>query len=212
METFARAVAGSASVDLAAAAYCQLAIWKLSLGDRPRARESALKARPGKGTAAAALIARYLTEPPAGVAEWTARANRIFPDSGQQRTKNLALAYALLFAKEFQAAADTLENAYEHSAPDPQETLPVLLGWALMETGKIDRAARLLAHNPVPAAGADLLASLSFPRLFFLRGELAARQNKRDEANRNYRIFVTLSGPDPEIFEEEQRARHALGI
>jgi tetratricopeptide (TPR) repeat protein/TolB-like protein len=211
METFARTAAPTLSPDIAATAYCQLAIWSLELGDRTRARDFAVKSSSGKVTTGAAQIALFLTESVSGGDAWSSRADRVFPLPAQQRTKQGALAYALLFAQDFPGAVPLLLNSYEHSAPDPQETLPVLLAWAQIKSGNFDDAARLVAHNPVPTAGgSDLFTSLAFPRLLFLRAELAARQNKREEAERNYRLFLALSGPDAQIFGEEQRAREAL--
>jgi tetratricopeptide (TPR) repeat protein len=210
MESFARAAVSSPSPDVASAAYCQLAIWELALGDRSRARNFAMKAASTPRAGGAAAVAAYLTGEPGSAAEWSERASRMFPASGQQRAKNLTLAYALLLAREFQAAASTLQDVYQHSAPDPGEQVPVLLAWALEETGKSELAAPLLARNPVPNTGADVFSSLSFPRLFFLRAALAERQNKPDEAARNYRQFLTLSGPDAEIFGQEERARQLL--
>jgi tetratricopeptide (TPR) repeat protein/TolB-like protein len=210
LETFARTGTARHSPDTVALADAQLAVWMLELGNRTRARECAARAVSTKSVAA--LTARLLTESPAGVSEWTARVERDLPGAAEERIRNLVLAYALLFAKDFQAAMPLLKRAYEHSPPDPQETLPVLLAWALIETGHSVEAAPLIAGNPVPKpGGADLFASLSFPRLLFLRAEVLARREPHAEAQRYYRSFLTLSGPDPEIFGEEDRARQALG-
>ncbi len=57
------------------------------------------------------------------------------------------------------------------------------------------------------SAGPGTFSSLYFPRLFFLRGALLARDGHRAEAARNYQMFRTLSGPDSAIWGEEQRAR-----
>jgi hypothetical protein len=117
-----------------------------------------------------------------------------------------------LLSKEFKAAGPLLENTYTHSGPDPQETTPVLLAWARIENGATEKAAPLVARNPIlNAAQADLFTSLVFPRWLFLRAEVLARQGRNDDAGRNYRLFLTLSGPDPQIFGEEARARQALG-
>jgi len=44
-----------------------------------------------------------------------------------------------------------------------------------------------------------------------LRAEVLARQGRNDDAGGNYRLFLTLSGPDPQMFGEEARARQAPG-
>jgi predicted negative regulator of RcsB-dependent stress response len=125
--------------------------------------------------------------------------------------RKIVLAYALLLHKEFQAAEPILSDLYQHSAPEPQEILPVLLAWTKVETGHFDEAAPLLERNPVPSTSGDIFRSLAFPRLFYLRGAILEKQGRRDEAAKNYRLFLTLSGPDSQLFGEEAKARQALG-
>ena len=190
-------------------AYAQLAIWQLEMGDRAGAHDFAVKAM-SKTPPAAAAVALFLTQPVAAPSEWEARSRRLFSGAGQERARELVLSYALLFSKEFKAAEPLLENIYSHSGPEPQETMPVLLAWARIENGVTEKAAPLIAHNPIlNGAQADLLTSLVFPRWLFLRAEVLARQGRNDDAGRNYRLFLTLSGPDPQIFGEETRARQA---
>jgi len=120
------------------------------------------------------------------------------------------LSYALLLSKEFKAAEPLLENIYTNSGPEPHETTPVLLAWTRIENGATEKAATLVAHNPIlNAAQADLFTSLAFPRWLFLRAEVLAQEGRNDDAGRNYRLFLTLSGPDPQMFGEETRARQA---
>ena len=86
--------------------------------------------------------------------------------------------------------------------------LAVLLAWACEESGDWQRAEPLLRLTPLPqATGLPLFSSLYFPRLFFLRGAVLAREGHRAEAARYYQLFRTLSGPDSAIWGEEQRAR-----
>jgi len=63
-------------------------------------------------------------------------------------------------------------------------TIPVvLLAWARIENGVTEKAAPLIAHNPIlNGAQADLLTSLVFPRWLFLRAEVLARQGRNDGA------------------------------
>lgn len=209
LESVART--SSHSPDVAAHAYAQLAVWTLETGNRARAREFAIRAMSSRAVDAASLMVQLLTELTPGASPWTARLERAFPGAAQERLRNLVLAYALLFARDFQAVTPVLRQAYERSAPDPQQALPVLLAWALTETGHLDEAAPLVARSPVPrAGGADLFASLTFPRLVFLRAEVLAKQGRRVEAERHYQLFLTLAGPDAEMFGDENRARRAL--
>ena len=55
----------------------------------------------------------------------------------------------------------------------------------------------------------SLFAPFYFPRIYYLRGELAEKQGKPSEARANYRLFEQLSGPDPLIWGEEPRASRA---
>jgi hypothetical protein len=54
-----------------------------------------------------------------------------------------------------------------------------------------------------------MFAPFYFPRIYYLRGLLAEKEGKPDEARANYRLFRQLSGPDPLIWGEEQRALRA---
>lgn len=211
LESFAKTAPATTPAGLISQCYAQLAIWSLEMGENQRARDFAMKAAGGKSVTATAVVARLLAEPPTSVSEWTARIDRALPGAAQERARNLVLAYAFLFAKQFQAAVPLLKQAYERSSPEPAETLPVLLAWALVETGKVEDAAPLVARNPIPGAEAeDLLTSLSLPRLFYLRGEIQAKQGHTQQAQSNYNLFLTLSGPDVDRFGDEDRAREAL--
>jgi tetratricopeptide (TPR) repeat protein len=206
--------AGKDSADRASQAYCQLAVWSLCLGDRARARAFAGKAAASAGPASAGLAAvvRFLCDAPPSSAALTQQADRLFPDARLAIVKNLATTYALLFARDFTAAAPLLQDALDHSAPTPEESLPVLLAWTRIETKQGQEAARLLARYPAPnAAAVDVFKPLFYPRIFFLKAEVLRQSGQREEAAKNYRLFLQLSGPAAEIFGDEQRARDALG-
>ena len=209
MDTFTRNLPPDLAPVMAPEAYAQLAVWELELGDRVRARELALKAPSQRGSGAA-LMARFLTEPPARPAEWSATAAQTLPGAAQERARKLVLAYTLLLQKEWQAAQPLLLELYQHTAPDPTQILPVLLAWTYVETGRFEDAAPLVAANPVPHTAPEIFASLAFPRLLFLRAAVLAKQGRNAEAGRDYRLFLTLSGPDAKAFGEEAEARQAI--
>jgi hypothetical protein len=121
------------------------------------------------------------------------------------------LAYALLLHKEFQAAEPVLSDLYQHTPPDPSETLPVLLAWARVASGHPEQAAGLVERNPAPNVRPEIFGSLAFPRLLFLRAAVLEKQGRHEEAAANYRLFLTLSGPDAGTFGEEARARASVG-
>jgi tetratricopeptide (TPR) repeat protein len=209
METFVRSLP-AAFAAIAPQLYAQLTVWNLELGDQAHAREFGLKAASQGAVSVPALIARLLIEPAAPASEWTARAAQLLPGPEKERLRKIVLAYALVLHKEFQAAEPILSDLYQHSVPEPQEILPVLLAWTKVETGHFDQAAPLAERNPIPSTSGDIFMSLAYPRLFYLRGAILEKQGHRDEAAKNYRLFLTLSGPDALVFGEEAKARKAL--
>jgi len=193
--------------ELASGAHAELAIWSLCLGDHAAAEQIAQKSAPPTGQAPPlAILARYLAQPAATPAEWSARAERIFANP---TGREAALSYALLLNREFDAAVPVLKQIQDHTSPASDDMFRVLLAWSEMEAGKpLD--ASLLQLNPVPPlTGTGPLVSLYFPRIFYLRAVAASKEGKADVARANYRLFLQLSGPDPLMWGEEQKARSA---
>jgi hypothetical protein len=156
------------------------------------------------------MLARFLAEPPASASEWSVRAERVFPSASEDSLKSFALAYALLLGRQFQPASLLLKQLYDGRNPESDPSLPVMLAWASLETGRVNDAAPLLRLNPIPSiSGMSLFAPFYFPRIYYLRGLLAEKQGKPDEARANYQLFRQLSGPDPLVWGEEQRAARA---
>lgn len=193
---------------LASLAAAQASIWLLETGNAAQARQYALRAAPGNPFSVAC---RFLTEPPTSASEWAIRAERAFPEPAQAGLKQYALATALLFSKHFQEAAARWKKLYEETPPGSPDPVDVQLAWALVETGQFALAEPLLANNPIPDSLREHpVLSLSFPRVFFLRGVVLERQGRRQDARTNYEMFLRLAGDLPMIFGEEQRAREAL--
>jgi len=209
LDAFARSLSPNLAATVAPEAYAQIAVWELQLGDPIRARDAAKAAAPR--ATGPAIIAHFLAGSPAPPAEWQARAEQMLPQPAQERTRKLMLAYALLLHKEFQAAEPVLSDLRQHTPPEPSEILPVLLAWARVESGHPEQAAALVERNPVPNVRPEIFGSLAFPRLLFLRAAELDRQSRHQEAVVNYRLFLTLSGPDDSAFGEEARARAAIG-
>ena len=209
IEAFVRSLPAALAA-IAPQLYAQLTVWHLELGDDARAREFGLKIALQGAVSPQALIARFLIEPAGSASERAARAEQLLPGPDKARLRQIVLVYALLLHKEFQAAEPLLSDLYQHSPPEPQQILPVLLAWTKLETGHLEQAAPLVERNPLPGASGDIFTSLAFPRLFYLRGVILEKQGRRDEAAKNYRIFLTLSGPDALVFGEEAKARQAL--
>ena len=194
--------------ELAAAATAQASVWSLMMGNREAATTLAEKslAQATQASGVTAAVARFLAQPPASAVEWTARAERLAPNPAQAAIRNTTLAYALLLSKQYQAAEPVLEQLYRQGQT-AGEGLPVLLAWAYLETGRTAEAAGLLRFNPIPPTGGlDPLASLYFPRVFYLRGLAAERLGKAGEAQQSYALFEKLSGAGVPLLGEDLKA------
>ncbi|MBZ5623615.1 MAG: hypothetical protein LAQ69_33560 [Acidobacteriia bacterium] len=210
LAAFARGAESGPLKEMASRAYAELAIWSLVLGDRAAAEQMVQKSVPiaGPPSAALVLLARFLSQPPASSTEWAARAERLFPNANQNAIREASLAYALLLAREFQPASLLLKQMYERAGPSSDESVPVLLAWGWLDTGHATEAAPLLRWNPIPQlTGPSPFVSFNFPRLYYLRGLAAEKDGKPDDARANYQLFLKLSGPDPLMWGEEQKAQ-----
>jgi hypothetical protein len=155
-------------------------------------------------------MVRFASMSTATPTEWAARAAQQFPQPALAPVKHYSLAYALLANREFPAAQAVLQQIWDSGSSGP-DGLPVLLAWSYLENGNVNQAAQLLKNNPVlPAAGLTAYTAYYLPRLFYLRGQLADRQGRRDEARTQYRTFLSLSGSEPLAWGEEAKARSAL--
>jgi tetratricopeptide (TPR) repeat protein len=182
----------------AAQADGQLAVWSLALGERNKAAGFARKA---------SSAVQFLSQPSAPASEWAARAERAFPASAEKQEKEAAMAYALLADREFGDAASLLERLYGNGSANASENFGVMLAWAHLETGRSKEAAALLRFNPLPsAAGVPELSVFDFPRLFYLRGRVAAAAGNPQQAESYYKLFLKLSGDEPLEWGEEAAA------
>jgi tetratricopeptide (TPR) repeat protein len=182
---------GAPDAPLTTLAAVQLSVWALDSGDPDRARQYALRAAPSN---ALAVLCRFLAEPPANAEEWDARAVQAFPQSAQAPLRRYALAYALLLSKDFAAAVPRLADIYRQTNPSSPDPVEVLLAWALVENGRFKEAGELLAVNPIPEPlGEHPFLSLSFPRIFHLRGAVLAKEGRGAEAKASLELFRRLS-------------------
>jgi Tfp pilus assembly protein PilF len=210
MEKVAHAAEGGSQRDVAAHAYAELAMWDLMLGNRDTAVQAAQKAV-GLATPASAtpaLLARFLSQPPASPAEWEARANQLAPNPAMAPIRTLAVSLALLLGKEYAAAAPRLQQMYDNGSPVTDEGLPVLLAWSDLETGRVPEAAALLRFTPsLSDGGLTWSTPFYFPRIYYLRAKAAEKRGEAGEAQRNLSLFQRLSGPDPLMWGEERKAK-----
>jgi tetratricopeptide (TPR) repeat protein len=174
-------------VPLAAA---QLSIWMLESGQAADARRYALQVAPA---APVGVLCRFLSDP------------SVDPPN------ELARVYSLLFSRNFAGAAARLQVLYRQTPPMSPDQIRILLAWALVESGQASQAADLLVANPLPEPLREQpLLSLTFPRIFYLRGVVLEKQGRRAEAKAAYSLFLRYSGDVPQMFGDEQRARQAL--
>ena len=200
-------VAQSSTAPLNLQAANQIALWNLMLGDRAAAGRAVESVQPP----AAAAIPRFLLLPPASPAEWAGRGAALLPNPAAAAIRDTAVSTALLLARDFAGASPVLKQLYDSPASVSDPSAPIALAWTLIETGRTGDAVPLLRWNPIPPPGGPgALVSLYFPRLYYLRAIAAAKDGKGSEARSDYQLFLKLSGPDPLLWGEEQKAKAAL--
>jgi len=188
-----------------AEAHVQLAVWRLLAGDAAQARNHLREA--------ARLAGGRLVGPDALLA-WSLAADsgrRGPPETPVERLRLLARAYGCLLYGKPAAAAAPLRRIYETSPPLERDLVAVLLAWAEIEAGRAGDAQRLLEPNPIWQPRTEsAFHSLIFPRIFYLRGLLAARADSREAAVRNLRLFLDYSGDIRDVTAHEETARRLL--
>jgi predicted Zn-dependent protease len=168
--TFARyealqRTAGDANLEL------QRARWDWLRGRRS---EAIRRVAAAPGPAASCVLTVWLLETGdrAGAAKPAACRFLLDPRSAPNP---MTRAYALLLGSDFQAAASLLRDVVARAAPSPSDPSPVMLAWALVETGAASEAAKFLRYNPVPT-GTDPFETLVYPRIFELREKVSGRK------------------------------------
>ncbi|MCZ2075219.1 MAG: hypothetical protein HUU41_09270 [Bryobacteraceae bacterium] len=159
LEKFAAAAQG----DIRSLAFSQLAVWKLAAGDRNGAAQSGAEGTKSAGNPATSVTA-YLA----------AAAIRGGMSGGGQPVspalRDYASAYGALFEKRFADAVPLLERLYGQSSFTSGRHVELLLAWACIETGALDRARKLLQTYPLPVIQPEeIFAFLEYPRVLELR-------------------------------------------
>ena len=118
---------------------------------------------------------------------------------------------AWLFQRNYDRALPALETAYRETNPNADGQIRTLLAWANVEAGHLEDARGLLRLYPIPLGSGDVLfASLTFPRIFYLKGAVLENAAKRDESRRNYQLYLKFAGDLPAIFGDEEKVRKSL--
>jgi hypothetical protein len=121
---------------------------------------------------ALAALCRFIVEPRATASDWAIAAERAFSDPGAAALKQTALAYGLLYARDFGPAAQVLKELYAATNPAIDGDIRTLYAWALTESGHVSEARPLVQCYPIMlSTGSNpIFSSLVFPRFLAVRG------------------------------------------
>jgi tetratricopeptide (TPR) repeat protein len=192
------ALEGAASMagDAGAFATAQLSLWRLGAGDAQGAKtlaDRALQNSTGAAVRSIAALCQFLAEPRADAAALQSAAESTISNP---EFRDLAVAYAMLYARNFPAAVHELKPLYEKTSPAVDGPIRTLYAWALVESGKVDQAAPLVEVYPTPLSSLENpFNSLVFPRFLAVRAAVREKQGRKDEANSLNQLYNKLSGP-----------------
>ncbi len=152
--------------NVAAIASLQTTVWLLQAGDRA-----------GAAAASNSPVAKFLSQPSANSTEWNLRSEAQLNTPALAGVKRLALAYALLFDKQYREASLVLRELYEQRNPDVADSLRELLAWSYVELDKWDEAGPLLVTWPLPETADDeTFDCLIYPRAREIRALASKRR------------------------------------
>jgi tetratricopeptide (TPR) repeat protein len=152
------------------------ALWTLAAGNRDKARELAAAARaeariPRMGDLASTVL--LLAQPSASAAEWSNRVIKAVPGAaGTTEAKRFA-AWALLFDRQPAEAAKLWRELYESARVEESNVERMALATALVDSGQIAEARKVMPHGFLPPAGLDPGLNLTlYPRIVQVRRQL----------------------------------------
>lgn len=176
---------------LQAVAHAQATFWSLEAGDKPAARRHARTAHAIGSNSPIAALAMFVTQPSGSPAEWTERVDRLFAAKpGASALRPTFLAVPLLLGGHFAEAEGPVSDWLKQTNGQVGDPVAVFRAWALIESGRVEEAARLLEYTPlIPATGMPALATLGFPRIFQLRARVAEKAGRRQDADLNARLW-----------------------
>jgi tetratricopeptide (TPR) repeat protein len=212
LERLRQMVAVGPSVELQALASAFLAAWSLEQGDREQARRYAEAATRGASPQARELarMSLFLSDAAMSPQELTRLAEQAFPRPEETGLRETALAYALLLGGHFREALSVLNSLIAKSPPSPSETLPVMLAWAALESGR--DPARWLQRWPVPDSRLpNPFDFLCWPRVIYLQAVARETQGDAAQARALYGLFLGALGDRPGHDRERSRAAGKAG-
>lgn len=190
--------------DLSAYASAQMVFWSLAAGDRAGAqtyasRVSATAVNPSLRNLAA--LCRFISVSRGSAGDWNMAVSTAFPDQATASMRGPALAYALLYSKDFNDAAAVLRSVYEQTPPTDDGQIRTLYAWSLVNSGRPLEAAPLVVTYPLPLGnGEPLFASLMFPRFIGVRAVVLDRQGHSKDAQTELNLYQKYAGDMPSIF------------
>lgn len=205
--------AGGRQADERVLAFTRLAVWSLDCDERAQARRYAQQAVRAGGSPQAQSATRlclWLTEDRGSPEQWSRSAESDLGGRFPILIRESVLGYALLLWKHYREAVPLLREMGRRTPLSPGEPFPVLLAWALLESGQDPGS--LLSRWPLPRVQIEQpLPGLVYPRVIFLRGWWIETQGRHDEARNLYRLFLSYAGDRASAFGERRRAEAALG-
>lgn len=192
--SLARIAASPEVAQLKPLALTQMAIWDLQLGQRERALRESGEALKSGGASASTITARFASEDLHAVPDWSTRADSMLGAPQLAQVKPMALAYALYFTHQWEAAAPVWKRLVDLAPPDDSIT-PAIYGQILVELKRPRDAEPYVRQFPIPSLQSmQEFLSLAIPEIFQVRAEALAAQGKTGEADAARKVFQALWG------------------
>ena len=177
---------GSAPPPVRAFAAGSLALWSAEAGDRGKA---------------AGYAAELASNPHPVSKQILSIVQGILTSGSGQAGNPLAAGIASLLAGNDAGAAKELKRALDAASPGGEGPARELLALALVRTGDVAGAARLIGAGwPIPSSVEGQLTDfMIYPNLFYVRARIAAHNNDASAAARFYESYIRNMGsrPDP---------------
>jgi hypothetical protein len=117
---------------------------------------------------------------------------------------------ALLAQRRFAEAAALLRRRLVSIEPAAETSVRELLAWCEVEQENWGEARKLLSAWPIPLP-ADWLQPFHYlPRTLYLRGVLAAREKRAEQARRHLEMYLQLAAASSDPFQHVAKARGLL--
>jgi Tfp pilus assembly protein PilF len=176
-----------------------LALWSAEAGDRANA---------------AVYAAELAANPHPAAKQILQLVQGVLSAGSGQAADPLASGMASLIAGNDAAAVPALKRALDAAAPGSEGPARELLAWALVRSGDIAGAAKLLeAGWPIPSSVEGQITDfLIYPNLFYVRARVAAHGNDAATAARFYEAYIRGIGSRPDPRRQKDEALKAVRL